>query len=44
MPDLKDLTHDELTALGPVEFVALLKAGLRQGGQGPHGGARRGSP
>ena len=26
MPDLKDLSHDELTALGPVEFVALLKA------------------
>ena len=24
MPSLKDLTHDELTALGPVEFVALL--------------------
>jgi putative sterol carrier protein len=26
MPDLKDLSHDQLTALGPVEFVALLKA------------------
>ena len=24
MPSLKDLTHDELTALGPVEFVELL--------------------
>ncbi|HET8987341.1 MAG TPA: SCP2 sterol-binding domain-containing protein [Humibacillus sp.] len=25
MPDLQDLSHDQLTALGPVEFVALLK-------------------
>lgn len=25
MPDLKDLSHDQLAALGPVEFVALLK-------------------
>lgn len=26
MPTLKDLTHDELTALGPIEFVDLLKS------------------